>query len=237
MNPLVFALALFFQPTASFTVGCVPDARQCSFDATKSIGAVAYTWDWGNGRSETHPTPTASNTWLPGLYCVKLTVRDASGLVSSTDKLMAFPWVANTVLFQCPRYPAVHDTVTLPAPPAVHDTVTIPGRVDTVQVVRVDTIKTKPDTIQLPGRVDTLYVVAPPPTQQTGRYIVQPTPGEYWVYDGTVLKGMLVAVDIMNNKWQAYQFILGQQQMPCLGTPANQCNIYSSQDAARDALP
>jgi PKD repeat protein len=46
---------------------------------------VSYTWDWGNGKTETHVGATATNTWAAtGTYTVKLTVKDASGLVGTT---------------------------------------------------------------------------------------------------------------------------------------------------------
>ncbi|HEV7991674.1 MAG TPA: PKD domain-containing protein [Gemmatimonadaceae bacterium] len=76
-------------PLASISYRCTAQARphQCSFDGSFSsddAGIVAYTWDWGNGRSETHAGPTARNTWASaGTYAVTLTVKDGGGLTNS----------------------------------------------------------------------------------------------------------------------------------------------------------
>ncbi len=48
---------------------------------------MSYTWDWGNGRSETKPGPTDKNFWPnTGVYTVTLTVTDAGNLTGSTSK-------------------------------------------------------------------------------------------------------------------------------------------------------
>ncbi|HEX7978986.1 MAG TPA: PKD domain-containing protein [Gemmatimonadaceae bacterium] len=78
-------------PVARFTWTC--PTLQCTLDATTSTddkGIVSYKWDWGNGRSETHTTPTARNTWATaGVYTVTLTVTDGGGLSNSTSKQVA----------------------------------------------------------------------------------------------------------------------------------------------------
>ncbi|HEV7991677.1 MAG TPA: PKD domain-containing protein [Gemmatimonadaceae bacterium] len=85
-------------PTANFTFTCVgqPNPHQCSFDGSTSTddsGIVAsYTWDWGNGRSETRKGSTARNTWASaGTYAVKLTVKDGSGLTGSSTVSVNVP--------------------------------------------------------------------------------------------------------------------------------------------------
>ena len=78
-------------PVASFTWTC--PTLQCTVDATTSTddnGIVSYTWDWGNGRSETKTVPIARNTWAAaGVYTVTLTVTDGGGLSNSTSKQVA----------------------------------------------------------------------------------------------------------------------------------------------------
>jgi PKD repeat protein len=80
-------------PVANFTISC-PTLR-CSVDGSSStddVGIVLYTWDWGNGRSESHVGPTANNTWAtPGVYNVTLTVRDGGGLTNALTKQVTIP--------------------------------------------------------------------------------------------------------------------------------------------------
>jgi probable HAF family extracellular repeat protein len=83
-------------PTATFTYTCAGlNPRQCAFDASGSTddnGIVSYTWQWGNGRSETHAGPTARNTWaVSGTYNVTLTTKDAGGLTTSVTKSVVVP--------------------------------------------------------------------------------------------------------------------------------------------------
>jgi PKD repeat protein len=84
-------------PKAAFTYTCTGQSlpHQCAFDASGSTddnGIVSYSWQWGNGRSETHAARTARNTWASaGTYNVTLTVKDAGGLTSSVTKAVAVP--------------------------------------------------------------------------------------------------------------------------------------------------
>jgi PKD repeat protein len=78
-----------------FTCAAQPLPHQCSFDGSFSVddnGIVSYTWDWGNGRTETKTGPTARNTWASaGTYQVTLTVKDASGLTGSSTLSVNVP--------------------------------------------------------------------------------------------------------------------------------------------------
>jgi subtilisin family serine protease len=73
-------------PVAQFTSTCAGFAK-CALsgsNSTDDVGVVSYTWDWGNGRSESHSTPAANNTWSsPGTYRITLTVKDAAGLTGT----------------------------------------------------------------------------------------------------------------------------------------------------------
>ena len=80
-------------PVARFTISC-PTLR-CTVDgstSTDDVGIVSYNWNWGNGRSETHTGPTATNTWAaPGDYDVTLKVTDGGGLTNSLTKRVTIP--------------------------------------------------------------------------------------------------------------------------------------------------
>ncbi|MDB4893123.1 MAG: peptidase and in kexin sedolisin [Gemmatimonadetes bacterium] len=122
--------SLTYRPTSRFTVTCAAGARQCTFDGSSSDssasgGIISYLWDWGDGRSESHTTPTASNTWQPGSYCVRLTATDRSGLTSYSTKYITLPYVAGAKVAACPAKPLT------PKPDTVF-------RVDTI--VKRDTI-------------------------------------------------------------------------------------------------
>ena len=87
-------------PVAHFTYTCVGQANpnQCAFDASTSTddhGIVLYAWNWGNGHSESHTTPTTKNTFSPGVYTVTLTVSDAGNLTNSTSQQVTVGTVAN----------------------------------------------------------------------------------------------------------------------------------------------
>jgi probable HAF family extracellular repeat protein len=79
-------------PVANYTVTC--PALQCTFDASSStddVGIVKYSWNWGNGRSESRSTPVSKNTFTAGTYNVTLTVTDAQGLTGSITKSVTVP--------------------------------------------------------------------------------------------------------------------------------------------------
>jgi len=80
---------------SSYTCNGQTYPHQCSFDASGSSddkGIVSYTWDWGNGRTETKKGPTARNTWASaGKYIVTLTVTDADGLTDSIQATVFVP--------------------------------------------------------------------------------------------------------------------------------------------------
>ncbi|HEX7981034.1 MAG TPA: PKD domain-containing protein [Gemmatimonadaceae bacterium] len=84
-------------PKASFTWTCSGQAlpHQCAFDASASTdpaGIVSYKWDWGNGRSETHTTPTVRNTWASaGTYTVTLVVTNGLGDMTVKVQQVAVP--------------------------------------------------------------------------------------------------------------------------------------------------
>ncbi len=73
-------------PVANFSWTC-GGSKRCVLNgggSTDDFGIVSYTWDWGNGRGESHVGPGASNTWAsPGTYRITLTVKDASGLIGT----------------------------------------------------------------------------------------------------------------------------------------------------------
>ncbi|MEO5816816.1 MAG: PKD domain-containing protein [Gemmatimonadaceae bacterium] len=79
-------------PVARFTFTC--PTLQCALDgstSTDDVGVVRYTWNWGDGRSESHSGPTARNTWPAGSYNVTLTVTDGGGLTNSVTKAVQVP--------------------------------------------------------------------------------------------------------------------------------------------------
>jgi subtilisin family serine protease len=83
-------------PVASFTWNCaVGVAHQCAMNgsaSTDDVGITTYTWDWGNGRGESHVGSSAKNTWsLTGTYNVTLKVTDGSGLTNSVMKTVTVP--------------------------------------------------------------------------------------------------------------------------------------------------
>ncbi|MEO5814463.1 MAG: PKD domain-containing protein [Gemmatimonadaceae bacterium] len=83
-------------PVASFTWNCATGiTRQCALSgsgSTDDVGITMYTWDWGNGRSESHVGAGAKNTWTPsGTYNVTLKVTDGSGLTNSVTKTVIVP--------------------------------------------------------------------------------------------------------------------------------------------------
>lgn len=85
-------------PQAHFTSNCTGQQylHQCSFDASGSADdsgtIVSYTWDWGNGRSETKSSSVTRNTWASsGSYSITLTVKDGTGLTGSTTVVLVVP--------------------------------------------------------------------------------------------------------------------------------------------------
>jgi subtilisin family serine protease len=81
-------------PVANFTFSCNGTLHRCSMDGSSSTdnsGIVSYKWNWGDGRSESHVSPTATNTWTPGTYNVTLTVTDTGGLTNSITKVVTVP--------------------------------------------------------------------------------------------------------------------------------------------------
>jgi subtilisin family serine protease len=83
-------------PVASFTWNCATGITgQCALSgsaSTDDVGIVSYTWDWGNGRSESHVGSDAKNTWTPsGTYYVTLKVTDGGGLTNSVTKAVIVP--------------------------------------------------------------------------------------------------------------------------------------------------
>ena len=82
-------------PVANFTYTCVGfNPHQCQMNGTSStddVGIVLYSWNWGDGRSESHTTGISKNTWVAGTYNVTLTVTDGGGLTNSITKVVVVP--------------------------------------------------------------------------------------------------------------------------------------------------
>ncbi|MFM7022643.1 MAG: PKD domain-containing protein [Flavobacteriales bacterium] len=80
------AVALYAQPLADFTVdkskGCAPVLIKFTNETTQ--GAIAYSWDFGNGKTSTEENPSILYSF-PGLYTVTLTASNAQG--SSTKSI------------------------------------------------------------------------------------------------------------------------------------------------------
>jgi len=81
-------------PSASFTYSCPQNKNICTFDGSSSkddVGVVSYAWNFGNGVvtiSGGNPT-TKSIYSSKGTYTVTLTVSDAGGLTSTTQKIVS----------------------------------------------------------------------------------------------------------------------------------------------------
>lgn len=172
-----------------------------------SVGDPALAYSWSWGDGRKE---THARSWATNTWLTRGTY---TVTLVATDAAGASGSAQQQVTVPFVGGGIVHDTVQLPPIqlPAIHDT-----------VVKHDTVYSAPP-VQVP--------------QGPGRVVVEPTPGEYLVYQAGVLLGRLVSVG-GGSQWQAYQFIVGQMNMPCLGlSPTTLCNVYSSQDAARDALP
>jgi len=83
-------------PVARFTWTCgAVGSRNCTVNGGTSSDDVAiasYTWDWGNGKTETHVGSTSGNTWsVSGTYTVTLTVKDGSGLTGTVTHTVVVP--------------------------------------------------------------------------------------------------------------------------------------------------
>ena len=86
-------------PVASFTVGCPQNKNTCNVDASSStddVGVTTYSWDFGvSGATAASSTPLAKVTYKSkGTYTITLTVTDAGGLQSSTQKTVSVKSVA-----------------------------------------------------------------------------------------------------------------------------------------------
>jgi PKD repeat protein len=81
-------------PVAGFTFE--PDQpeplQNVTFDASASYSVdgtiVSYTWDFGDGSSETSVNPMVEHSFLGGVFSVTLTVVDDYGLFDSTEKVV-----------------------------------------------------------------------------------------------------------------------------------------------------
>jgi subtilisin family serine protease len=83
-------------PVARFTWTCgAPGTRNCTVNGSSStddVAVVSYTWDWGNGKSETHVGSSSGNTWsTSGTFNVTLTVKDGSGLTGAVTQTIVVP--------------------------------------------------------------------------------------------------------------------------------------------------
>ena len=96
VSSIVVVAAVNRAPVASFTWNCATGVpNQCALSgsaSTDDVAIVSYTWDWGNGRSESHVGSSAKNTWASsGTYNVTLKVTDGSGLTNSLTKAIVIP--------------------------------------------------------------------------------------------------------------------------------------------------
>ncbi|MEP6732748.1 MAG: PKD domain-containing protein [bacterium] len=82
-------------PVANFTWTCTGPLHKCTVSGSSStddVGVTSYTWNWGNGKTETHAGSTSGNTWaVTGPFNVTLTVKDASGLTNTIVHTVAVP--------------------------------------------------------------------------------------------------------------------------------------------------
>ena len=81
-------------PSASFAYSCPQNKNVCTFDGSSSkddVGIVSYAWNFGNGVvSISGGNPTTKYVYpAKGTYNVTLTVSDAGGLTSSTQKTIS----------------------------------------------------------------------------------------------------------------------------------------------------
>ena len=96
--------------SAAFSINDQPAAKEgtaVQFSNT-SAGAVAYSWDFGNGRSSAEKSPSYTYPAC-GTYSVKLTVTDAKG----ATQVLSSDLIVNCI-FRAPGAPPVtHATVIL----------------------------------------------------------------------------------------------------------------------------
>jgi gliding motility-associated-like protein len=82
------ALQVLSQPQASFTASDLllnlPDESTVTFTNT-SVGAVSYSWNFGNGQTSTAATPAPASYTEPGTYVVILTATSADGCIDTAQ--------------------------------------------------------------------------------------------------------------------------------------------------------
>lgn len=129
MIALILAALLLLpaRPTSSFTYACdrAPLLR-CTFASTSLGNPNRFTWSWGDGRTESHTQPSATNTWsTPGTYSVRLTVTDSIGGVSYSTQQVTVPKVCtcvDTVKIYVPDTTTKPPPIVVPPPPPTGET-------------------------------------------------------------------------------------------------------------------
>jgi hypothetical protein len=89
-------------PWLSFSPENVTTGAVISFDATKSYDVsqpiTSYTWNFGDGSTETTPGPTVKHVYLaPGAFETSLTVSDATGSANASTQTLPITVTGGTV--------------------------------------------------------------------------------------------------------------------------------------------
>ena len=115
------SIAVAPPPTAAFTSSC--EVLTCTVDGTTSTSSspLTYSWDYGDGGTDSGPTPSAHTFATPGSYPVTLTVLDAFAETSTVTHVLTVP----------PPAPIAFVAAVGTAANASTESVTVPGIVAT----------------------------------------------------------------------------------------------------------